>query len=703
VAIWCIQTDRWSLEDWRTPMQLQGDPLEIYARVQAASEDLSQPLRGFASLPRLAAPAGADWSRYPVSDRVVFTFLGWLARGLGVFATVNLAMAAVHALGALAFYLCARFLRWRREWAFATALLFTFANYNFRWSVTVSFSLTFAIPPLLLLCGWIARSAPAVAARGWMWLAAGLGLWFGGGNPYLGFFAAQLVGWAVILQIGRRREPARWRAGAVFLGLLAGSFLLHHAAYFLAPTGGGSRLTLARSYTGAEIYALKLTDLVISPADHLWGTLARIGRAYQAQSALRTEFFVNYLGVAGVIGLALLLWAGLRAALRSRARRIPDAVLGLGWTLLFSAVGGLNSLLALAGLDIFRASNRNSVFILVWALWFFGRWCQRHWQPRSLALRYALPLAIVVVGLFDSLPRMSAARALRDHAATLRHYRALTHDLETRLGPNAKIFQLPAPPFPEAGTIATMGDYEHFLPYLTSDNLRFSYGALRGTALARSLSALGHLPTPALKDRLEALGFSAIWIDRRGLPDAGSAILGELRSLGLTEFGQSELPQIAVVLLRPAPNPRPLDLDDPALFEPWDAAQPQTELRLTVLEGWFDAEHSGSRSWRWAQESAGACIALPAAGTVQLSFSARSLRRGNLTLELDGREIWRRPIGPQSRERQSLLLPLTAGPHRLTWRFDGPLEYPATFDSRKIGFAVENPELTPVPDAASGH
>ena len=75
--------------------------------------------------------------------------------------------------------------------AFAVALLFTFANYNFRWGVTVSFSLTFAIPPLMLLCGWIARSAPAIRATSWTWLAVLLGVWMGGGNPYLGFFAAQ--------------------------------------------------------------------------------------------------------------------------------------------------------------------------------------------------------------------------------------------------------------------------------------------------------------------------------------------------------------------------------------------------------------------------------------------------------------------------------------------------------------------------------
>src|SRR5690606_4391359 len=123
--------------------------------------------------------------------------------------------------------------------------LFSFANYNFRWGVTISFSLTFVIPPLLLLCGWIARGAPTVRTRAWTLTAGVLGAWFGSANPYLGFFAAQLVGLSIVLQFLRRREPARWLAGIVFLTTMLGAFVLHYAPYLFAPEEEG--VTLERN------------------------------------------------------------------------------------------------------------------------------------------------------------------------------------------------------------------------------------------------------------------------------------------------------------------------------------------------------------------------------------------------------------------------------------------------------------------------
>ena len=268
LLIWCAVTHRWSSEAWSTPMQIHGDPLEVYARIQAAMEDPTQPLRGFSSLPRLGMPVGADWQRYPISDRVVFTVVGLLARVVGVFAALNVAVAAVHVLNAVAFYLCARFLRWRREWAMATALLFSFCSYNFRWSVTLSFSLTFFVPVLLLLCAWIARPAPAVAAKRWTWIAIALAAWLGGANPYLSFFATQLILGSVGLQLLRRRELARWRVGVFFIAILAISFVVQHAAYFVADVEGEGRLTLSRNYAGSEIYALKLADLFVPDLEH---------------------------------------------------------------------------------------------------------------------------------------------------------------------------------------------------------------------------------------------------------------------------------------------------------------------------------------------------------------------------------------------------------------------------------------------------
>lgn len=695
LTLWCGLTHRWSLQDWATPLQLHGDPLEIYARVQAAKEDLSQPLSGFSHLPRLGAPVGANWRRYPISDRVVFTGLGLLARGVGVFTAMNVAMAAVHVLNALGFYLCARYLRWRREWAMATALLFAFSSYNFRWGVTVSFSLTFFVPVLLLLCGWIARAAPVVRARRWTWVAAALGLWLGGANPYLTFFASQLVGGSVALQLLRRREKARWRAGLTFFAVLAVSFALHNAAYFTASTEGEARLTLSRNYAGSEIYALKLADLFIPAQDHPVSLMAQAGRAYRAQSALRTEFFVNYLGGAAILGLILLLWAALRPMAQRRPLKVPDAFLGVIWTIVFSAVGGINSLLALGGLDLFRASNRNSIFILVWALFWFGKWCQRQWRPSFPVFRFGLPLAVVLLNVADVLPHIGL-RTLGTNFKSLGEYRVLMRDLETDLGPGAAVFTVPTPVFPEAGMVATMPDYELFLPYLTSSTLRLSYGALRGTPLSRSLRSLARLSAPMMRERLEATGFSAIWIDRRGVADGGVGLIDEFRRLGLKEFSHDGSIDCVIFTLNPAKQPVALDLADPRLFEPWDVILSLRQPELVVYEGWYDLERENGRSWRWAQATASTGIMMPSTSRVRLSFWAYSLERGEIVLECDGREVARCNSTPTSRDQRSVELALTAGRHRLVWRFTGHVGRPAEADGRRLGFAVENLSITVV-------
>ena len=220
------------------------------------------------------------------------------------------------------------------------------------------------------------------------------------------------------------------------------------------------------------------------------------------------------------------------------------------------------------------------------------------------------------------LPRLRPERLLRNNAAELTRYRTLTHALESRLGNDAMIFQVPTPLFPEAGVAVTMADYEHFLPYLTSSGLRFSYGALRGTDLSRALKSLARVPASMMKEELEATGFSAIWIDRRGVFDGGAQLIAGLRELGAQEYSQDSLPHITIFLLDPASEPRPLDLTDPRFFEPWDVVLNLGQPELFVYDGWFDFERDPDRTRRWAQGLASTGIMVPTTKSVQLSFSA---------------------------------------------------------------------------------
>jgi phosphoglycerol transferase len=689
---------RWNSAAWNRPFSLDGDALEIYARVQAASEDPWQPLQGYAEVSRLGAPFSADWTRYPVSDRLVFTIIGLLARALNEFVAINLAVVALHVLNALGFYVCARFLRWRVAWAFAFALLFSFCSYNFRWGVTVSFSQTFALPPLLLLCGWVGRDAPAVRSRGWNWLALGLGAWLGGANPYLAFFAGQLAGFATLLQWLRIRDSARLRAGTLFLGMLVGSFVLHNASYFIADATGAGRLTLSRNYAGTEIYAMKLTDLVIPPASHAVPLLADLGRLYRARSAFRAEFFAPYLGVVGICGLAGLFWFGFRwmVAKGRRRRPLPDGILGVGWTLLFSSAGGVNSLLALAGLDMFRASGRYSIFILLWSFFFAGRWLQRRSQHVGRPWVVAMATSIAVLGVIDSLPMQRIGAVMPYDSSLIENHRALIAAMKERTGPEPRIFQLPTTRFPEAGEVVKMGDYEHLLPYLVSKTVQISYGNLRHTPTSRAIRTVGQLPPERMKEVLEEAGFHAIWINRRGFADNGDSLIASLRTLGLQELSQKFVPHIFIFLLRPASSPHPFDPSHPEFYPRWDPTAKRTTPAIRAVKDWDDIEREPNRSWRWARKSGTVGIWMRRAGTVRLSFLAATRSTGNLTLELAGRKVWSMPEKARLRFEPGLELPLRAGWHQLTWRFDGRLRPAGGTDGRLLGFSIENLALTVV-------
>ena len=123
--IWIAHYDRWTTASWRLPTDYNGDALEILARLQAAAEGDTVPLRPQV-ITRLGAPFGANWSAYPSSDLPLLWLLGQVSRVTGVFAAANLALLLAAVTAAVSFYGCARWLRVRWEWAFAGALLFAF-------------------------------------------------------------------------------------------------------------------------------------------------------------------------------------------------------------------------------------------------------------------------------------------------------------------------------------------------------------------------------------------------------------------------------------------------------------------------------------------------------------------------------------------------------------------------------------------------
>lgn len=554
--VWVTHFDRWTRESWAIPTDYHGDALEILARIQASAEGDTHPLQPQV-ISRLGAPFGANWNAYPSSDPVLIWGLGQVARVVGVFPAANLAMLGAALSAALAFYGCARWLRVRWEWAFATALLFAFTFQTFnRGLAHLFFLFSWTVPLALLACGLIAGSR-RLRWRGWgggFCVATSVAI--GVGNPYTVFLFLQLLGWALLAQwLGPRRRE-NLIAGGLAMATTLGCFVVaeSHALLFTPDTAALS--PLVRNYGGTEVYALKPLELVLPPAKHRWEALSFFGERYLRWSEWRGgEAFMPYLGLVGAVGLAWLGVAAFRAIVRRR--RLPGGTLPLGWVLAFSSVGGLTNVLAFfTGIIVFRASNRFSVFISALVLLFIAHRVARLLQGRPRWVSIGAAALVAAIGLADQLPRAPGLEVQQRIAQRVESDRLLGRLIEERLPKGAMVFQLPVMAFPEAPPVHQLADYEYFRPYLATRSLRFSYGSLKNRSRGRWQRDTEKLPAADFVRRLERYGFSAVYFSRRAFPDGGAKLLADLARLGRTQSIEGPAREQVLVLLKPTARPQ---------------------------------------------------------------------------------------------------------------------------------------------------
>ena len=656
--VWVSHYDRWTVASWSVPTEYSGDALEILARIAAAAAGDTAPLRP-QMISRLGAPFVANWSAYPASDLPLVMLLGGLARVVGVFAAANLALLLATVSAAVAFYGCARWLRARREWAFAGALLFAFTFQTFGRGLPHLFLLfAWTVPLALLSCGLVASSR-RLRLRGASGLfCLGVALVIGVGNPYTLFLFLQLLGWALVAQWLQRRRAENVRVGlAMMVGAVAAFVVVEaHVWLFTADTAAVSPLT--RNYGATERYALKPLELFLPPAAHRWEALAFFGNRYVRWSEWRNgEAFAPYLGVVGIAGFVWLAGTTLRAILRRQ--RVPGIALPAGWVLVFSSVGGVTNIMAFfTGLVVFRATNRFSVFISAVVLLFLvvrlsrwwrdrperapWRWSARSWRATSVAAA----AAVAVVGLADQMPCAPGQEKQAQIAARVEADRGLGKLLDGRLPAGAMVFQLPVMTFPEMGPRGQLGDYEHFRPYLVTQSLRFSYGALKGRSRSRWQREAEMLPTDELVRRLERYGFAALYLNKLGFTDRGEKLLAELRAMGRTQMIEGAQGNQVAVLLKPHTKPKlPL------------------ARTLTFGQGWHSAP-PGEVRWAFGPAALSYYNPLPQplAATVRLSVSGAGER--TLDVRLNGERLLREKIGPV-RNAVQLQVMLQPGSNRM--------------------------------------
>jgi len=672
-ASWCFTYHRWSYEAWCTPLAYGGDDWSSLAGAKALATGELWPLLS-KEPSSLGAPFIANWNDYPSVEEGILAWWTIFVRIFGVFPGTNLTVLSAHLLAAVSFFFVCWQLNYNRIFSAAGAVLFALSRYAFARGLThIVLTFYWHLPLGLLVAWWCLSDTPLLSQRKRFCFALVVAVLHGIQNPYYTWLFCQLMAFAALYQWIRHKSFRSMVAPVLIAGSAGMTFLLMNldTLYFRwinGPVPGG---TVIRSYAGLELYALKPIELLLPPIHSLGFVQAWAHRVYFDQALVRGEVGPAYLGIVGIASLALLIFSAMKRVACRESARLPWHFWGLVVIFSYSVIGGLNGLLGLFGIVLFRCSNRFSIVILAIVLLFLTKQLTSLSRRCSTATATALACLMVAIGTFDQLPphqRAAGLSALRAQVASDADFVA---KLEAGLPREAKVFELPIMDFPEVAPVFGVSDYEEFRPYLYSQHLKYSYGSDKGRYRERWQRDAQQLGTEKLVRSLETYGFAAVLINRKGYEDRAASLINDLAKADKSRVVAQNSDLIAIAL---APSPHPV-------------------MPPEFGRGWYGLEGDAAHNWKWADGDASIVMynSEKAASPVQVTFKLSTATSRHISIEGPGGEVYGKFVtGGAEPEPITFTVELLPGKTALRFRTDRPGEIRGNVDGRNLAYAVHD-------------
>ncbi len=333
--------------------------------------------------------------------------------------------------------------------------------------------------------------------------------------------------------IAHKNLKPLWMATACVVMLAAGVVLNLVPNIDHRNTNGTNTEVAQRSPSESEIYGLKLMQLIIPRTDHRSERLSDISRNYNQTTPLVNENATASIGVIGVIGLAVLLVVMvIRLAGAGGDDRLSLFALFVLILFLFGTIGGFGSLFSYIVSPAIRGWNRISIFIGFGAITAFLIVLQaiiQHYfnhQRSKTILKVVGPVLILFAFYDQTTPACSSC--IEQTRRNFEHDRTFVQAIEKQLSPGAAVYQLPYMPFPEVPPQHQLPDYGLMVGFLHSKALNWSYGGTKGRPGDLFFRSLSNEPIERQIEVIKKLGFSGVYIDRRGYQDNGKNIVAQI-------------------------------------------------------------------------------------------------------------------------------------------------------------------------------
>ena len=668
--------------------------------------------------PALGAPVGQEISDFGAlngdnANWVILRLMGFVITDpvvlLNSFFLLGFALA-----GGVA-YLVLRDLGTRRVTSLALAAFYANLSFHFtRGEGHLMLGMYYVAPAAIWLTLRVLTGRPLVR-RG---EGDGIGSWFtgtnvgtalsviaiGGSTIYYAFFTLVLL---VIATAVRAIATRGWRdlipGGALIVatGFVLFLNLLPGITYRIA---NGANPDLAQRIPHESwLYSFDLTRLVFMVAGHRIDRFSNLGNNVAGNSLTVGEGDILglVLGITFLVMLALVaVWlvrgrggAGARGSLLNSTLMLAATCFLLGTT------GGLGAMFAVILTPQIRAWTRITPFLAFLCLIVLAMgvdWVRRRIDGAgwSRVLSAALPLVVGAFALWDG----TSPANRPNHAANITEWRGdqeFVDRITDTLPPGSSVLQLPVQPFPEAGGIVQMGDYEHLTGYVHADGLRWSYGAMKGRPGDWSRVA-ADLPPGQLVTAAAAAGFSGVWIDRRGYEDQGTGVeTAVANATGLTA-PTAESPDGNRVFY----DLRPLQERVDGALSPAQKTELASALTDPVVvvygNGFYGPEKNEDERWRWATNDAVMTIRNGTDQPQQVRWTAslRSAIGSTTRISVNG-EVLAEAAFPKAGAEPKVSVPITVPPGGIDVRVEttGNDLGPGLGDPRPLYLQVINPLL----------
>ncbi|WP_051237562.1 hypothetical protein [Ottowia thiooxydans] len=305
---------------------------------------------------------------------------------------------------------------------------------------------------------------------------------------------------------------------------------------------GTNSAVAARLMGESEVYGLKISQMLMPRVDHRSESLSGIAKTYMASFPLVNENHTANLGVIGVTGFSLsVIFVVALLAGRKIDNRILLPSAFIIFLTAFATVGGGAAIFSLLVSSQIRGWNRISIFILFLAIFVFyftlTRFVDKYFSDGKIKnlVAFCISISLCAIALYDQTVSPCVDCAKQDRLVFHKE-QSFVKEMEKQLPPGAAVYQLPYLSFPESGGINRLDDYDLLVPFFLSRDLKFSFGGMKGRPGEEFFSQISVLPIEDQVAVVKKLGFSAIYIDRRGYVDGAEKLEARLRELPNIEF-----------------------------------------------------------------------------------------------------------------------------------------------------------------------